>query len=473
MWAAQQLSSAGDLIAQVVIAVGVYERTRSPFLTALAYAITYLPPVVGRRPLGRLAASTAPRTVMIGLDLARAGIIAAIALTGLPLPLLGLLLLAVMLLGPPFTAARTVLLYDARTADRRPAGLTSGAMSWQASQALGFLAGAAAVTVLQPRRALLIDAATFLVSGCILTALVRHRGAGRRTASAVAGRSEIIAARPGGAAALCGSPVLRTLLLFGWLAGCYVVPEGLAAPYAHALGGGPLTVGLLMAAMPAGALAGIILFTRAIRPEARTQLLGWLAMLCCMPLAFCALRPPLWVVLILFALAGAGTAYQLVVAAAISHASRDDLRPGALRTAQSGLLAAQALGFIAAGAVAELIGPQAAVALAGLLGLTAAAALARIWDRQHDRLVRARRASAASAPPSSANSQRPGRPAAGYPLRILLDHFLGDGRLLALLRDHHPRRQVQQNAEACREDGDQGKDQPDHVGVHAEVVADA
>ena len=395
LWAAQQLSSAGDLIAQVVIAIGVYDRTRSPFLTALAYAITYLPPVLGGRLLGRLTAKTAPRTVMIGLDLARAGLIAAIALTGLPLPLLGLLLLAVMLLGPPFAAARTALLHDARPAERRPAGLTSGAMSWQASQALGFLAGAVAVTVLQPRRALLIDAATFLISGCILTALVRHRRAGPQPAStAGAGHSEIIAAGPGGAAVLRGSPLLRTMLLFGWLAGCYVVPEGLAAPYAHALGGGPLTVGLLMAAMPAGALAGIILFTRAIRPEARTQLLGWLAMLCCMPLAFCSLRPPPWVVLILFALAGAGTAYQLVVAAAVSQASQDDLRPGALRMAQSGLLAAQALGFIAAGAVAELAGPQDAVALAGLLGLTAAAVLARIWDRQHGRLVWARRASA-------------------------------------------------------------------------------
>ena len=267
-------------------------------------------------------------------------------------------------------------------------------MSWQASQALGFLLGAAAVAVLQPRRVLLIDAATFLISACLLTVLVRHRRAGPPPASAGASHGEITAAGPGLAAILRSSPILRTLLLFGWLAGCYVVPEGLAVPYAHVLGGGPLTVGLLMAAMPAGALAGIIVFTRATRPEARTQLLGWLAMLCCMPLAFCSLRPPLWVVLILFALAGAGTAYQLVVAAAVSQASQDNLRPGALRMAQSGLLAAQALGFIAAGAVAELIGPQAAVALAGLLGLTAAAPLARIWDRQHDRLTWARHASA-------------------------------------------------------------------------------
>ena len=389
------MSSIGDLIAQVAIAIGVYDWTRSPFLTALAYALTYLPPALGGRLLGPPTARITPRTVMIGLDLARAGLVAAIALTGLPLPWLCLLLLGVMLLGAPFTAARTALLRSAQPAEQRSGGFSSGAsgaLNWQASQVLGFLLGAAAVAVLQPRRALLIDAATFLVSACLLIVLVRHRPAGAPPAGARAG--EIAATGPGVAAILRGSPVLRTLLLFGWLAGCYVVPEGLAAPYAHTLDGGPLAVGLLMAAMPAGAVAGIIVFTRAARPEPRTQLLGWLAMLCCMPLAFCSLRPPLWVVLILWALAGAGTAYQLVVAAAVGQAIRADLRPGALQMAQSGLLAAQALGFVAAGAVAELIGPQGAVALAGLIGLTAAAVLARIWDRQHDRLVLARRASA-------------------------------------------------------------------------------
>ena len=38
--------------------------------------------------------------------------------------------------------------------------------------------------------------------------------------------------------------------LFGWLAGFYIVPEGLAAPYARSLHGTALTVGLLMAAVP-------------------------------------------------------------------------------------------------------------------------------------------------------------------------------------------------------------------------------
>jgi hypothetical protein len=46
-----------------------------------------------------------------------------------------------------------------------------------------------------------------------------------------------------------GNRRLLTLLLFGWLAGFYIVPEGLAAPYGHSLHGSMVTLGLLMAAM--------------------------------------------------------------------------------------------------------------------------------------------------------------------------------------------------------------------------------
>ena len=45
LWSAQVLSFAGDQFAQVAIAILVYGRTHSPFLTALAYALTYLPPI--------------------------------------------------------------------------------------------------------------------------------------------------------------------------------------------------------------------------------------------------------------------------------------------------------------------------------------------------------------------------------------------------------------------------------------------
>src|SRR5215470_18903300 len=47
LWWAQVLSYLGDQIAQVAIAVLVYTKTGSPWLTALAYALTYLPPIAG------------------------------------------------------------------------------------------------------------------------------------------------------------------------------------------------------------------------------------------------------------------------------------------------------------------------------------------------------------------------------------------------------------------------------------------
>ncbi len=43
------LSYTGDQFAQVAIAILVYGRTRSAFLTALAYALTYLPPIAEAR----------------------------------------------------------------------------------------------------------------------------------------------------------------------------------------------------------------------------------------------------------------------------------------------------------------------------------------------------------------------------------------------------------------------------------------
>ena len=71
-----------------------------------------------------------------------------------------------------------------------------------------------------------------------------------------------------------GRRLLLTLLLFGWLAGFYVVPEGLAAPYARSLHGTALTVGLLMAAVPLGMVIGAFVISRIAAPSARIRMMG-------------------------------------------------------------------------------------------------------------------------------------------------------------------------------------------------------
>ena len=188
-------------------------------------------------------------------------------------------------------------------------------------------------------------------------------------------------------ATVFGSPVLRNLVLFGWLAGFTVVPEAVAAPYARALGGGALTIGLLMAAMPGGAVAGGFVIGRLLRPSDRMRPMGWLAMLSCAPLIFSLAHPPLPVLILLWALAGAGGAYQLAAAAAFVTALPAGRRVRAFAVAQTGLLAAQGLGVLMGGAVAQRVGSPSAVALAGLTGLLAAAALATGWTRWHTQLI--------------------------------------------------------------------------------------
>ena len=85
LWSAQVLSFAGDQFAQVAIAILVYGRTHSPFLTALAYALTYLPPIAGGPLLSGLADLFPRRRVMIVCDLLRIGTVGLIAVPGPPL----------------------------------------------------------------------------------------------------------------------------------------------------------------------------------------------------------------------------------------------------------------------------------------------------------------------------------------------------------------------------------------------------
>src|SRR5262245_56641445 len=84
IWLAQTLSYIGDQFAQVALAVLVYNNTHSPLKTGIAYALTYLPPIMGGPVLSVLADLIPRRRVMIVCDVARAGILAMMALTNLP-----------------------------------------------------------------------------------------------------------------------------------------------------------------------------------------------------------------------------------------------------------------------------------------------------------------------------------------------------------------------------------------------------
>ncbi len=292
LWIAETLSVAGDQLARVALAVLVYDRSGSAAWSAVTYALTFLPALLGGLLLGGLADRYPRRTVMVVADLLRTVLLAAMAVPGVPLWLLAGLLVLAVLLAAPHSAAQGALLPAVLPGEQYERGLAVRQITGQAAQIVGFAAGGVAVLALGPSTALALDAATFALSAAVVrfgvTARPRPNGAADRPGARWS--REIL----DGVRVVLSDRRRRTLALLAWLVGCYVVPEGLAAPYASDIGAGAGAVGLLMAADPAGSVLGAWLFTRFVPGQLRERLIGVLAVCAGLPLVVCALRPDLW-----------------------------------------------------------------------------------------------------------------------------------------------------------------------------------
>lgn len=378
LWVAQVLSLVGDQLARVALAVLVFTRTSSPFLTGLVYALSFLPALLGGPLLGGLADRIPHRELMIRCDVGRAALVAMLAVPHMPFALLCAVLVCAELLTAPFGAARAALLPEVFPDDRYVVASAVGNITTQGAQVFGFAAGGGLALLIGPSATLLVDAATFGVSALLLRAFLVARPA----ATAQLVRSAPWRSATAGMRMLVRDRRLRLLVGFGWLCGAYVVPEGLAAPYAHSLGAGPGSVGLLMAAQPAGAVLGAVILARCVPPAGRTRWMGPLAVLSCAPLVGCALQPALSVTLTLWVISGIGTAYQLAANAAFMLAVPAPSRGQAFGLVQSSIVAIQGLAILLAGAGASHIAPSAVVALAGGLGSVAAVGLVASYTRQ-------------------------------------------------------------------------------------------
>jgi hypothetical protein len=217
----------------------------------------------------------------------------------------------------------------------------------------------------------LADALTFVLSAMLIRFGVANRpaaGAGHTDKGTAAAIASIVT-----------NPHRRALVLLAWLVGWYVVPEGLAAPYADQLGLGAAAVGVLMAADPLGSVLGAWLFTRFVPSRTRSRLTGVLAVASGVPLMLSLLRPGLPVTVMLWGLSGAfSTAYLLQTQADFVRATPDAERGRSIGVAASGIVAGQGFAVLVGGMLADLWDPATAVAIAGSVGavLTAAVAVA-------------------------------------------------------------------------------------------------
>jgi predicted MFS family arabinose efflux permease len=383
LWAAELLSQLGDQLARVSLAVLVYQRTSSALLTGLTYALTYLPSLLGGVLLGGLADRYPRREVIVTVDVLRAVLVGLMAVPGAPLPVLCLLLVGVTTLSGPFKAAQLALLADVLSGDRYVLGLSVRHMTIQSAQVAGFLAGGVLTQAVGSSTGLGLNALSFAASAALVGFGVRRRDApapSNTSSSAGAGGTRSTA---GGLALVWRQPGLRSLTGLAWLAGCYIAPEGLAAPYADALGvSTAVAVGVIMASDPVGSVIGALVFGRFVSEETRERALAPLALLAGLPLALCVFRPGLAVSALLFAVSGAlATGYHMQLGASFVRLLPPSAKAQGLGVMSSGLITVQGLGTLTGGAVAELVGTANAVALAGATGILLGVRPAWIWTR--------------------------------------------------------------------------------------------
>jgi len=354
----QGLSILGDQVARIAVALLVYARSHSALATAATYACSYLPGLLGGPLLSALADRYRRRTIMAVCDVARTILVLLLVLPHVPLLAVFVVLVLVELMAPPFNAARAGTLPDVLPGEQYVVGNAVLNVVFQGAQVLGFVAGGLLVATVSTRGALAVDAATFAVSTLTVLLGVHARPAAQDAAS----RGSLLADTAAGVRAVRSEPLLVRLLVLAVLGvAAGIAPEGLAVPVASALHHGEIAAGVLTACVPAGFLLGSIVVLR-VPAERRVRLLPRLVALSCVPLLLTPLVHSLPVVVLLWLLAGTGTAVQLIASAAYVQACPAEIRSRAYGLAGTALVGVQGLALLVSGALSEALGAAGAVA---------------------------------------------------------------------------------------------------------------
>ncbi len=394
LFGAEVQSLVGDQLARVALAALVYEHTHSAAATALTYAATFLPAILGGVVLARLGDRLPRLEVMVGADILRAIAFTAMALPGTSLGLLEVLLVLAVFVEPAFTAAQASYLATRLTAAEYRTATGLRMATSQIAQIGGFAVGGALVAFVHPRGALAVDAVTFAASAAIITAGLRLT-AGKGVVAAAqsfepTGRETVGAqtAVPARRWQIRRQPRIMLLIELSALAGLFVVPEGLAIPYAAQIGQSTGVAGLLLAAIPAGGAVGALLLVRVVRPSGRNLAMAVMAVACGVPLLVTFWPLPWQVVLGAWFVSGAAAAYQVEVFTGLAEFTPDRYRSRTLGVASACLTGAQGVGLAIFGLVAQRADAGTAIALAGAVGIAAAFGVVANGHLRHAKISR-------------------------------------------------------------------------------------
>jgi MFS family permease len=374
------LSWFGDYLAKAAITALVFHETRSVGLSALAFALSYLPWLAGGPVLAALAERRAFRPVMITCDVLRAAMMLLVAIPWMPLPLLFALLFLAALATPPFQAARSAMLPQILTGDRYVLGLSVQTSGGQGAQFAGYLVGAA-MAPFYPRLALVVNAATFVISAAVLKFGISDY----RPIGVPAERQRLARETADGFRMVFGNRILRVIAIAVFSSMLFaIVPEGLAAAWAADLAKADATrgwiQGMIMIAEPAGFITGGLIVARLVRPELRRRLTPIFMVLAPLALAPALFGPGAVVIALLAFCCGFAIAGLLPPASGMFVQSLPaGSRARAFGVMQGGMQITQGIAALATGALASRFDIPAVVGLWSLAGVVVLLIVALRW----------------------------------------------------------------------------------------------
>ncbi|HEY8473341.1 MAG TPA: MFS transporter [Natronosporangium sp.] len=386
IFASTQLSWVGEYMAKAAVMALVFAQTQSVLLSAASFALSYAPWLVGGPFLATLAERYRYKRVMISCDLLRAALIAAVAIPGLPLPVMLVLVFCVALLAPPGQAARSATLPLVLTGERVVLGLAVNQSSGQATQVIGYFAGAV-VAIINPYAALLCNAGTFLLSALILSYGLKDRPPAMRKEH----RSHLLRETGEGFRMVFGTPALRVIAILVFTSMLFaIVPEGLAAGWASEHADGDRTrqgfyQGLIMVANPLGYAVGVLLIARLLMPTTRRKLIPVLAVLSPLALVPAIGNPQLAIVVAMTVASGVAMAGMTpTLNGLFVQALPNGFRARAYGVMNSGMQVIQGFAIISTGLLVGIAGNDRLHLVVGfwsLAGVLVMLALAIRWPK--------------------------------------------------------------------------------------------
>lgn len=371
------LGQLGVSLQILAFSVAVFDVTRSPTWSSVAFAAGFLPQVVGGLLLPSLADRVPARLLLpVGAAL-RCGSAALLASGILPLTAAIALIAAAAMVQPLFSAGQSGLVARLLDGDRYVLGRSLFTMTSLVSQLAGLGAGGVLLGFIGTDGALLVAAGFQLVSAAVF-------GLGLPRLPVVAGQRapwkigdtwdayrEILAV-----------PLLRSLLLLWWVPlGLFAGAESLAVAYAGQAHASGAITGVMLAAAPLGGFVGQLVVSRGCRPTTRERLVLPLLMLIGLGLLPLALQPRPLVAALLLGVSSLGLGYEL--------GRQAEFRAGLPAGQESvgfglfgvGVMTTQGLGPLLGGPLASTIGTGPAMAACGSAILVIGLPLWRRCDR--------------------------------------------------------------------------------------------